>query len=377
MERIILLTSRENLRRKYGQSGLDYIIDQIYNLKRAHESEGYESLPVFIDTYLEKHMRTPSKIRELLFSQFGAGKMAHILIIGNHDIIPFFSVENLLNPYIDPDRIVYTDMLYGCQENKEEDYFDFLPFISVGRIPDSAPHEPQFLIAQLKQSAEHRTITVNENTRNFFGYYAARFEKHARPVLSEIDHYHTALKSPPVDRKNIHIPTHPVSWFFMLLHGTKLEKYWYGENREGGIYPEAFSPQIASEMTTTKNALGFVLPCYGGYILQKDTTTSCALALKKMATTSLVCSTVLVWAGRDAATGQLLMGPQLAQLFFTSREKCDTIGEYLMKIKQEYIQHIAHNLEKNGKTGCYMALKTLLQFNLYGDPTIKYRFRRN
>jgi len=153
-------------------------------------------------------------------------------------------------------------------------------------------------------------------------------------------------------------------------------KYWYGEYKTRMEYPEAFSPEIIGEMTTMKNACGFVLPCYGGYILEKNTGNSNALALLNQGIRALVCSSMVVWAGVSFASGKVFFGPRLCQLFFFNRDKCRSIGPFFLNTKKKFIEDMANNAEEGGESYVNMALKTLMEFNLYADPSIRVVFKK-
>ncbi len=375
--KIIILTNKARLSEKYGNSGFELILKQLRRLKKAHQAEGYDPKVFFIDNALGKEdYSNASAIRKMLFSKVEKSSIAHILIIGNDDIIPFFRVENLIPEGMDPDRIIYSDMLYSCQDHDKDDYFDFVPQISLGRLPDSSGDEPEFLLKQLKQAAQHRKIVVEEKGNTFFCYYAANFQDHVGPVLNPLNRPEPPLVSPPVDRHTVQVPTHPVQWFFILLHGSDKVKYWYGEYRDRREYPEAFSPEIIQGMSSLTKAVGFVLPCYGGYILQKDTKNSNALALLAQGTEALMASSVVVWAGVNIFSGEVFFGPKLAQIFFFNREKCNSIGRFFLNTKKKFIEDMANKAEMGGESYVNMALKTLMEFNLYADPSITVTFKK-
>ncbi len=359
---------------KYGEQTFELIFRYIKKLKDAQIEEGYEPRRVFVDKYLRKSDTSNArKIRKMLLEKVDKKSIAHILIIGNDDIIPFFRVENLVDPLEDPDRIIYSDMLYGCEDH-DDDYFDFVPRISIGRLPDGGANEPGFLVRQLRCAAKHRTIVIHEKANNFFGYFADNFYHFLKPVLEPMGKFDGCLVSPPVDMHSVRIPAHPIDWLFILLHGSDTVKYWYGESRDGSAYPRALAPENIREMTTMSNAFGYALPCYGGYILEKTTKDSNALALLDTGVENLICSSMLVWAGINRLSMEVSYGTRLCQLFYSGRALCKTVGNYFAAVKKKFVEDMANNANIQGETYVNICLKTLMEFNLYGDPSVKIRF---
>jgi len=367
----IVVTNLTALESKYGETNCQKIKEDIIKLEMTYEAEGYNTGIFYVDKELNVNEWEYARIiRNEIYNQYNMRDIANIVLIGNNDIIPFFLIENPVSHIMDKDEVVYSDMIYGCLDNG--DLFDFVPQVSVGRIPDSQGNELNVFSLSLKRAIEQREALIDFTKDNFFGVYAEKFDWAIEPILRPLDRLNQCLISPPTSIDNIVIPQKDIQWMIFDIHGSDITQYWYGDSKDTNSYPKVISPDIIQEMKDLNNSIVFALPCYGGFIFNKTSTSSNALALIRAGVNELIASSMIVWFG--LIESDLLYGNRLAQQFLLNRHQCKTIGKYLMDIKRTYLEEIANNAEREGESYVYLSLKTLLEFNLYGDPSMMMRF---
>jgi hypothetical protein len=235
VQRLLAVTSSSRLIAKFGGSGWNQI-------KAGIEALGARLLDVTLDRFEEV---------DAAIEGIGWDKISAILIVGNHDVVPFSVLDN---PTTDGD-ILYTDDVYADFDHDANVIID----VPVSRIPDGndlglvltqlagtpLPASGGFSLANVKRP-------VAETVANMFGA--------------------TTLWSAPTLHTDVQQSAVTVQYDYFMLHGSmKDTTTWWGEGTSPK-YPEAFEVRLA-------NSQGIVLTgcCYGAYVLGKTADNSIAL----------------------------------------------------------------------------------------------------
>jgi hypothetical protein len=171
--------------------------------------------------------------------------------------------------------------------------------------------------------------------------------------------------SPPIDHTKFQKSwLEEKDYLYFNLHGAKESGYWYGQ--EGNQYPRALGPD------TVDRAAGFVAAecCYGAYIVRKSENS--ALALKFLGEKDIQGfsgSTTIAYGPVKPPSGEADL---LTRYLFQYLKQGLTTGESFRNAKQDFARKMLRQqgfLDEDDQ-------KTLLQFVLYGDPTVKFSARK-
>jgi len=275
-----------------------------------------------------------------------------IVLIGGHKTLPFFSVQN---PVSDSDSAVYSDLPYV---SKEASRF-LVPDKKICRIPDDdSDITTDFLFKVLNNNKDIK-IDKKYNMSN----YGAKSWEH---ILKEVE---KTFKTDPVEtcppqNKDIIREkfTKDKNIIYFNLHGVMSKGELYGQN--GREFPPAFS---TNNICNNNNGIAIITSCYGGYIINRRVDTSVPLSLLYNGFAGVFCSTSISY---GTARPPLILTDNLINLFLTSLLKGDDFTTALFNAKKEYLVNV---VSTKGRV-INEDKKTLLQFNIYGNPyaTIKY-----
>jgi hypothetical protein len=270
------------------------------------------------------------------------GLIEFLLLIGGHDVIPFF---HLNNPCNDDDKVVYSDNPYASRDDDHE-----IPERACARIPDNSSSE--FIIRQLAK--------IPVLAKKTFGISARAWEKASEDVYRIVGRARDLKLSPPVKSSSFSkkwLKNKDILYF--NLHGSKISANWYGQ--DGSKYPVALSidrldvPQgiVAAEC------------CYGAYIIGKTHENSIALSFLSNETVYGFCGSTTIAYGPVVPPST--EADLLIKYFFEYLKQGLTTGESLKNAKHDFARKVLRSqgfLDEDDR-------KTLLQFVLYGDPTIR------
>ena len=151
------------------------------------------------------------------------------------------------------------------------------------------------------------------------------------------------------------------TYLYFNVHGSKASANWYGQ--DGGAYPVAMQPR------NILTAAGIVASeaCYGAYIIEKSQDDAiCLRLLAQKAVLGFCGSTTIAYGPAAPPSGEADL---LVKYFFEYLEKGLTMGESFRNAKMDFAR-------KALRRGGFLDdddQKTLLQFVLYGDPTVRAR----
>ncbi len=271
------------------------------------------------------------------------GTIDFLLLLGGDRIVPFFRLKN---PCDDSDVKVLSDNPYA---SRDEDFL--IPERACARIPDNK--DAGFIIRQLrkKSKAYGRSFGISTKTWKEASEEVYRFVGNIRSLKTSPPVEHTEFKKSWLRNKD---------YLYFNLHGAKESEYWYGQ--DGNQYPRALGTDAVDR------AAGFVAAecCYGAYIVRKSDQT--ALALKFLAEKGIQGfsgSTTIAYGPVKPPSGEADL---LTRYLFQYLKQGQTTGESFRNAKQDFARKMLRQqgfLDEDDQ-------KILLQFVLYGDPTVKF-----
>lgn len=400
----VLMTSRGNLTKKYGQNTTQVIIDSISSLSaKIVELPGWNST-VFIpdDPEISASLGTSTlqtcdaaslktALAELDAKLSSRGEMiGALLLIGGDDILPF---HLLPNPTDDSDPNVPSDNPYATLDQNF-----FVQQWPVGRLPDERGKDAGYLLEQLRylnneygmKSKTKKSFARNflatffgalfawlkifstkPQTQDHLGVSAEVWKQASESVYGVIDDQKRLLTSPPTTNKNILESRKAKAKFgYFNLHGLKESNEWYGQrdlSRQGNDveYPVALNTK---NFTEASGAPSIVLSeaCFGAWVLDKKVNESVALNFLSRGTRAFVGSTVIAY---GAPSKTLVAADLLAHHFWTHVKNDIAAGYALMRAKLALASKMtADQGFLDGEDQ-----KTILSFVLYGDPLASAR----
>ena len=381
-ETFLILTSRRGLSFQAGASGVTDIFNCIGRIADVKRTAGYD-VHVFVpddevqstgDFPLSEGDLTARAVRDGLAEVERrlrpSGGLDYVLIIGDGDVIPFHYLEN---PAGDSDGEFPTDVPYAVADGGsgespvgdpagdagaggELDRF-LLPDRMVARIPLRA-ESGGGLLPFLEMLASGGTRgPAREKQMGLSALQWRRESARVYGVLAE----EGLMTSPPVDISGFEpgwLESEAVIYF--NVHGSKDEEYWYGQ--KGLSYPRVLCPDIVAK-SCPSGAIVLSEACYGGLVEGKTPADSVAMRFLERGVGAFVGSSAIAYGSPDE---DLTEADLLAYLFFSRLVGGETSGRALREAK---IDFAADMLDRQG----YLDgddRKTLLEFNLFGDPTV-------
>ncbi len=395
----VILTTKNGLNQKYGSQTLAVIDGELQSLATAVRSHGGWGSMVFypddIETTGKLGLKTiatidPWKIKlslnDLDTSLAKQGeRIGAVLIVGGPDVVPF---HRLPNPTDDSDEEVLSDNPYATLDTNY-----FIPEWPVGRLPGEQGVDVGLLLQQIRQTTKyhqqsakgkkslpgiafwltllqllfHRSKPSSSPT-NGFGYTASVWKRSSLATFRPIGDGAGMLISPPIITKGFDsqkLTGSPMSFF--NLHGMAETAEWYGqrdptEDPSGTDYPVALG---IPDLPKNGHAPKFVFSeaCYGGYVVDKTEKTSIALRFLSIGSMAVVASSGIAY---GAANTPLVGADLLGNLFWSGIQEGYSVGDAFTQAK------IGLANEMNKRQGYLDGedQKTLISFNLFGDPLI-------
>ncbi len=404
MEKIIL-SHKANLTSVYGKDEFEKINKALEQLREASRQE---TQIVYIDdkASTQKHQLEPvkdkntdaiAKFIEQLSKQYDS---QYLLIVGGERIIPFAQLPDPTNP----NEKLYSDAPYA------DIYFDEArsPDISLGRMPDGAVTDPSLLLTQI-QTAINYFKGVTKKNIDVTGVAARSWEPVSVNLYKAIKEQNELILTPECGLGN-KVPEHinlgiikPTQWqtqrsdkvtqaiikhvsalitkvidpktlsgrklLYFNVHGADENSEWNGEivsttKIEGEeclliVYPDILKPEVVKQ-ANVQNAVIFTEACFGAYTVGKTPDTSNALCFLNKGALCFIGSTAVAYGEPRKAFPR--WADVLAKYFFDFVKRNYDVGTAFQMAKQRYVgTERPFNREDS---------KTLLEFLLYGDPSI-------
>ncbi len=393
----VILTSYIGLKEKYGPKTTEVVLEQLENLAGALEKNPRWKPLVFIPDKADcvenlgltpLNEIDPWKIKLAIMDlntiiKKSNASIGAILIVGNHDVVPF---HRLPNPTEDSDPHVLSDNPYATATSNY-----LLPEWIIGRLPGEAGNDPGLLIEQLRhiigfhtdahhsQGFVYKIIQLFKRLRNFgrfireifaspndFGYSAEVWRRSSIAAFRPIGKGADLRVSPPFENETIDVDRLlQAKCVYFNLHGLSTTNEWYGqrdfsENPAGPDFPVAITADLIQNVQNNID-LVFTEACYGGYIFDKKIEESMTLKLLAIGSQGVVGSSCIAY---GSVFTPLIGADLLAFIFWKYIKDGYSFGDALRQAKVGLIKVM---MQRQG----YLDgedQKTLLSFNLYGDP---------
>ena len=342
--------------KKYGIDATDAILREIKQLVREKKGKLFllDELKGKFKKFNFYERIVPSRLKTFFDKvDKNFGRKGSFLIIGGHSIVPFYRIKN---PAVDDDRTILTDAPYASRDS------DFLiPQRSFGRIPDTK--NKKFLISLiLKTIACHR---VKNGTLESFGYTASIWKEASKTVFRAIGDVKKIKVTPPLNAKKLKKSFLKKKILYFNLHGSKESPNWYGQRSPEDpasfpMYPVAVTPD---NIPLLKGSLVYSEACYGGWIFNKSEKRSMALKFLNSGAMAFVGSTGIAYGPTHPPSTEADL---LGKYFFQYVEKGIPLGDAFRNAKVDFAKKMIRTqgfLDDDDK-------KTLLEFQLYGDPSL-------
>ena len=270
------------------------------------------------------------------------GGVDFLLLLGGDEVVPFFRLEN---PCDDADEKVLSDNPYA---SRDKNYM--IPERVCARIPDG--RSSAYMEKQLKKS--------KNSFNGSFGLTAEVWQRASENVFRPIGDPQDLKISPPVTSDNFDEEwLQERGYLYFNVHGSKVSANWYGQG--DGAYPVAMQP------VHIERAAGVVASeaCYGAYIVGKTRDTAISLRfLDEEGVLGFCGSTTIAYGPAKPPSSEADL---LVKYFFEYLVQGMTLGESFKNAKLDFARKALRRqgfLDDDDQ-------KTLLQFVLYGDPTLR------
>ncbi|MET4390635.1 hypothetical protein ABIB73_006417 [Bradyrhizobium sp. F1.4.3] len=370
----VIVTHFGQLRSKYGAAGLRAIRAAIRTLQRADRTRGLQTSVIGLDE--TSRMRS---LRGRAMTKADDSKQAkgaidaiyrtltpdYIMILGSHDVVPH---QDLKNPLFkgrggdDPDKFAWGDLPYACENPYSNEVTDFLgPTRVVGRLPDiTASSDHRYLVRLLQTASRYRQVD-RDQLNNYFAVGAQIWERSTSRTLKALYGNDSNFQK---------VPPHNARWAQKLLnsrvhfyncHGAAHSSKFYGQpiNR-----PAAY-PTAADAVYMTKRirpgTIAAAECCYGGqlYALSGNQPhpgmTNTYLGAEAYA--FLASTTIAYGPARENGQADLI-----CRYFIQNVMDGASSGRAVLEARLKFTSH-PRALDPTD-------LKTIAQFNLYGDPSL-------
>jgi hypothetical protein len=361
----LIITSRRRLREVYGAGGARRVETALRGLLAARVARGVPSQIIWIEEGLP-HTGVASvaiepaaisgQIAALAAALSSSGtSLESVLIVGGPDVVPFHEAPNP-TPY-DGDANVPGDSGYSTSNPHE-----LMAEWAVGRLPGAAGGSPALLVQLIETAAAHRPRT--EEPLKPFGYATEAWRRAATEVYAEVPGAGPLLISPPtlattLDRTLLE----GARLIYCNLHGVRDGPLWYGQPSDRRALVAALRPADLGGLDL-RGAVVVSEACYGAAITGRDQHTSLALAFLAHGAAGFLGATAISYGPPSPPPGEA----DLIALHFLRalRTPGTTLGGALLAARAGMLRDTLAQqatLDEDDQ-------KTLLEFVLYGDPTL-------
>ena len=381
----VVLSSVIGLTAKYGSNNKEFINQEMHSVADAVKNRGgWDAMVYYPDEFQSgsAETMTADMIREALInldktlaekgSMIGA-----VLIVGGHDVIPFFGLSNPTN---DDDMTIYSDAPYGSTDKSR--YYE--QQWQVGRIPGDDSKDPGFLLSQLRriqkyhiqkyteekasQKKKKSIFTAGSGKQQFtsFGCSCAAWKAPSEKVYKDFCGNDDIKLSPTVTSANFPVTEMAnTDYTYFNCHGIKGKPNWYGQkasNDSSGapMLPVALEIGNLKRMEKTPKVI-FSECCYGAEIANRNESNAISLYMLGKETQVFVGSTAIAY---GALNLPLTAADLLGDLFWKHLVNGVSTGEAFRRAKKNLAEEVETS---NGGLDSEIQ-KTLISFIFLGDP---------
>ena len=369
----VIVTNFSALREKYGNDGLKKINTAVAALMAADKKRGLNDKYLGLDDAAAMKklgaapVKTAANRKENKTAVDGIYKSLapdYIMILGSIDVIPHQDMRNPMystDPDGDPDRFAFGDLPYACEKAYGHRPQDFIgPTRVVSRLPDiTGINDPKYLTDLLKTATSYSSTTPDAYHK-YFGITAEVWKSSTEQSLERIFGDAHELNSVPPKKDSWTKPLIGRKSLFVNCHGNFNTPFFSGQSvADEDDYPDALRASFV-DGKITEGTLAAIECCYGGQLYNpkfaKGQSGMCNTYLENKAY-GFFASTTIAY-GPSTGNGQADL---ICQYFLRNVMAGASVGRAALEARQKFA--------RNTSMGNPMNIKTLAQFNLYGDPS--------
>jgi hypothetical protein len=369
MDDKVIVTNLAALKSKYG-AGLAKIEAAVKRLIAADKKRGITTRFVALDNVAEmKKLKAPpvnsapdfKQNKQAIDGVFRALMPDYLMILGANDIVPH---QNLRNPVFNPgggdlDEFAFGDLPYACEAPYSQKPQDFTgPTRVVGRLPDlNGVADLDYLIGLIEVAANYKQLKA-EDYSSYLGISAEVWRNSTEMSLTNLFGSAKELqlapdKGPKWDAALVSRRAH-----FINCHGAQANSHFFGQR--GNAFPQAHDASFLNGKIKEGTVVAAEC-CYGGELYNPNLTKGQASIvntyLGNKAYGFFGATTIAYGPAQGNGSADLI-----CQFFLRSVFKGASLGRAALEARQRFIE-ASPELDP-------VDLKTLAQFNLYGDPSI-------
>ncbi|MCE9526758.1 MAG: hypothetical protein K8R36_11975 [Planctomycetales bacterium] len=292
-----------------------------------------------------------------------APRPAYLMLLGSIDVVPHIPLCNLLKGQPgDPDMDVPSDLPYACDAPYSTDVQDFIaPARVVGRLPNvTGDTDPAYLVCLLDTAAAYTSRPAADYSP-FLGISAQAWETSTDLSLDTIFGTHSGVKVSPRDgTTGVWAEASRLS-HFVNCHGATGAPYFYGKTAPLVLAHSAATvgPMINKGTVMTAEC------CYGAELYNPGG--SLVPGQNGMCNTYLGSKAYVYFGSTNTSYGgttTIGTADLICQLFFKGLISGASAGWACLQARLDYVL-------KRGPALTTGDWKTLAQFNLMADPSLK------
>jgi hypothetical protein len=369
----VIVTNVAALKKKYGADGYNVIEKRIETLITADKQRGLVTVLIHLDNKTAMKALSappvtratdPAQNKQAIDAVYRALAPDYLVILGAIDIVPH---QDMTNPVHDPsgednDRFAYGDLPYACEAPYSRNATDFIgPTRVVGRIPDiTGGTDPVYLAELLRVAAEYKQASL-PSLKTHFAVTAEIWSKSTDlSIANTFGAATNAENVPPNDYKWTQGQLQGHMHFFNC-HGAPRSPQFYGQPKSGkNKYPTALDAAYI-DGKLQEGTIVAAECCYGGELYQLSATQRqigiCNVYLANRAYGFFGSTTIAYGPEEGNAQADLI-----CQYFLQNIMHGYSLGRAALEARQSFVRKSSPTDPSD--------LKTLAQFNLYGDPSI-------
>lgn len=379
--RKLIVTHRGNLAVKYGSVGVAAIDEAVARLAAADARRGIQTHYIHLDDADEMkryHSKVvakepgPTSCKRVIDKAFNTLAPDYLVLLGSDDVIPQFRVSNpTFTDDADTDTEVPTDNPYAASPvfNSQLRATYLVVDRVVGRIPDvPGASDPSALLRYLESAATAEPLDLTEFDMDLL-VCCDTWKKSGQACVAALGRNAESLfLSPPVIDSTAELrERHAARLQMIKCHGAALDPHFYGQ--EGQEFPPVLFSSALVGATAPGTVVG-AMCCYGASVydpahpaaLTRDVPSIPNVYLDQAAS-GFVGATGIAWVGvNEMACADLIVTRFLKNVLAGM-----SLGAALLDSKQRFLADIG----KDGRMPDAAEEKTLLQFILLGDPSLR------
>lgn len=362
----IIVTNETALRTKYG-AGFSEIRHAMDTLIAADLDRGLSTRLIRLDQSQDMQVlggpvvsnpTNPRQYKRAIDAAWKCHTPHYLMILGAPDVVPH---QDLANPIEsgDPDRVVWSDLPYACENGYSQDITKFIaPTRVMGRLPDiTGGRDPSYLAGLLAVATGWKS-RAPELYRACLGVTAQVWRKSTEQSLAAILSSIPDMQSSPPGGPDWGVRLKRRVHFFNC-HGAIADPQFYGQR--GNNFPEAHqASRVRGHLT--KGTIAACECCYGAELYDPSggggEAGLCNAYLGGKAYGYFGSSTIAYGPAEGNDNADLI-----CQYFMKNVIEGASLGRAALLARQDFIRQ-AGALDP-------LELKTAAQFMLLGDPSIQ------